>query len=153
MYNTCMNIAKALKHKNRLVNEIAKLQEAFKRENSRRDDNPSTRDCKVLFDELIEKLNKLTDLRSAIAEATAPISYKLAKLSELKILINYLNGVPTREGKEITAYGTTIKEYVWTSFLNRDRLDVVIKEFQKQIEDLQDEIDDYNARTSVDFVS
>ena len=51
-----MNIAKALKVKNRLIGQIQKQQDIVMRENSRRNDNPSTIDVREEYLKLI-KLN------------------------------------------------------------------------------------------------
>ena len=149
-----MNISKALKVKNRLAGEVVRLQEVFKRENSRRNDNPSKVDPAAVFAELMVTRNKLISLKGAINEASAPISVKLAELAELKQYINFLNSVPNREGEELTLIGSNREKlvYTWTSLLNREGLDKLVVLAQNEVNTLQDEVDTFNAVTSVNFL-
>lgn len=148
-----MNISKALKVKNRLVGELAKLQEVFKRENSRRNDNPSEVDPKKVFGDITNTFNRLVELKGAINEASAPISKKLAELAELKQFINFYLSVPTKEGEELTLIGSNREKlsYMWTAYMNREEVDTQVSIVQKRINTLQDEIDDFNASTSVKY--
>jgi hypothetical protein len=147
-----MNLAKALKTKNRLVGEIMQLQEVARRENSRRSDSLSKVDVADVFETLMKKRQSLQALRGAIAQATAPISLKLAQLSETKTYMNWLNGLPVREGEEKVSIGGMKGEvltFQWTAFINRETLDEMIADYQRVINDRQDEIDDFNAQTQV----
>lgn len=148
-----MNISKALKVKNRLAGEVTRLQEIFKRENSRRNDNPSQIDVAKIYVELEMTRQKLISLKGAINEASSPISEKLAKLAEYKQFINFINSVPNREGEEMTLIGSNREKlsYQWTAWMNREKLDKVASGLQTEINTLQDEIDLFNAQTSVNF--
>lgn len=146
-----MKIAKALKVKNRLAGEIAGLEGIIRRENSRRDDNPSQVNVQEQLQKLASKRQELIDLKGGIAVATAPIASKLARLSEIKSGINFLTSLPTREGEELV--GTLTKEsvlkYKWTAFINREEADKIIVQLQEEINTLQDEIDEFNAITNI----
>ena len=149
-----MNIAKALKVKNRLAGELKKLQEVYSRENSRRNDSVSTVDRAKLFLEMVNVGDKLASLKTKIAAASAPIVGKLVEMAEAKAFITYLNSVPTQEGPETTvvAYGSDVtKEYNWECHQNRVKIEELIKGGQKIIENLQDEVDEFNGRTIIDF--
>lgn len=145
-----MNIAKALKVKNRLVGRITNQQLVISRENSRRDDSVSTVDVEAEFKVLQDLLNELIDLKTKISVASTPIFNKLIIMQEYKAFINYLRGVSTREGVEIESYGqSVVKEYKWTSFINDTKKDALIKELEDTINLLQDEVDNFNAITSI----
>jgi len=146
-----MNIAKALKVKNRLVSEISRLQDIFRRENSRRDDSQSQVDLLKIETELFEARNKLIRLKGALNRASAPISESLAELAERKTQILFLKGLPTRVGVETVAYGNEKKEYNWSSFYSREIVDEKVKAVQVAIDELQDKIDCFNARTKVEY--
>jgi hypothetical protein len=147
-----MNIAKALKTKNRFAGEISKLQEIFRRENSKRSDNTSSVDAQKVYADLLLQLDRITRLKGSISRASAPIAEKLVRLSELKGIINWLQGVPYKEGEEKASYGTKeVYTYEWKAFLNREKLDEQVDLFQVEINQLQDEIDDFNAKTQIDF--
>lgn len=148
-----MNISKALKVKNRLAGEVSRLQEVFKRENSRRNDNPSQIDAAKVYIELEGVREKLISLKGAINEASSPVSVKLAKLAEYKQFINFINSVPNREGEELTLVGSNREKlsYQWTAWLNIEKIDKVASGIQLEINRLQDEIDLFNAQTSINF--
>jgi gas vesicle protein len=148
-----MNISKALKVKSRLAGEIVRLQNIIKRENSRRSDNISTVIVAREFVKLIETREKLISLKSAIALATAPLSEKLIRLAETKSEMNFYQSLPTREGTEVDIYGSSREKltYEWTAYNNRQRVDEITEELQDEINTLQDEVDDFNARTQVEF--
>ncbi len=146
-----MKIHKALKVKNRLAGEVANLQEVFKRENSRRSDNPSEVQRSELKEKLDAKRAELFKIKGAISQATAPITPKLAELEEAKAEKNFLAGVPCREGKEVIPMGgaTPPLTLLWTAYLNRAALDTELETVQHRINALQDEVDEFNARTDV----
>lgn len=148
-----MNISKALKVKNRLAGETTRLQTIIQRENSRRNDNESKVDVAGVFVELENSRGKLINLKGAIAEATSPISKKLAELAETKTEISFYQSLPTREGEELTLVGSNRDKlsYHWTAYYNRQSVDEIVKGLQDKVNSLQDEIDDFNAKTQVDF--
>ena len=148
-----MNISKSLKVKNRIINELTKLQEVAKRENSRRSDNPSQVDIANVFSRLSNIRTELVQLKAAIVQASAPISPALAELAETKSYINWISGLSVREGTELVAYGSSKEpiSYTWSAFYNRSRLDEVLTQLQLKANNLQDEIDDFNAQTQVNW--
>lgn len=148
-----MNISKALKVKNRLVGELNRLQDIFKRENSKRNDNVSQVDAEKAYQDVLDAFNKVVALKGAINKATAGISDSLAEIAEYKQYLNFIQSVPVREGPEIVqgSYGKEPVTYTWTTFINRADIDEKVEHYQKKINDLQDSIDEYNAKTKVDF--
>jgi hypothetical protein len=148
-----MNISKALKVKNRLVGELGRLQDIFKRENSRRNDNVSEVDPAKAYEAVLEAFDKVVTLKGAINKATAGIADKLAALAEYKTYLNFIQSVPVKEGPELVngSYGKDPIPYIWFAYLNRATIDDKVAHYQNKINDLQDEIDAYNATTQVDF--
>jgi len=148
-----MNIAKALKVKNRLIGEVTKLQEIVRRENSRRNDNTSKVDVAAMLCQLDDTREKLIQLKAAIAIASAAISEKLVRLSEKKTYVNWIDSLPTRDGKEKVALGTKeVETYEWKAYYNRQALDELVIGERKAIEKLQDEVDEFNAKTTIAWV-
>ncbi len=146
-----MKITKALKVKNRLAGEVANLQEILKRENSRRNDNPSKVNPETVFKDLAAKRAELFGLKAKINAASSKITDKLAELEERKQEKNYFAGMPTREGEEVSFVGRDQEKlvYTWTAFLNREKLDIFLADRQNQINELQDAIDTFNASTDI----
>jgi hypothetical protein len=139
----------ALKVKNRLAGEVARLQGILARENARRNDNTS----KIIRADILNQLDaarkKLLSVKTEIAKANVLIYAALAELEETKAQIAFYSALPVREGPEIIPTHTEKLEYVWTSYLNREKLDNLVAELQKRANDLQDEIDAFNAGATI----
>ena len=148
-----MKIHKALKIKNRLAGEISTLQSILIRENSRRSDNLSKVDAQQVDAELSAKRIELWRLKGAIAKATSAIVEKLAFLEETKSEIKFFSSLPNREGEEIVNAlgGKEIVKYTWTATFNRQFIDKKLVELQNNINSLQDEIDEFNAKTDIPY--
>lgn len=139
----------ALKLKNRFAGEINRLQQVIQRENARRSDNASKIDVGVVDATLKETRLKLRNLKGAIAAANVPIYPLLAELEETKAAIAFYQGLPNREGTEVVYTHTGNLEYTWASYLNREKIDALVIELQERVNNLQDEIDTFNAGASV----
>lgn len=148
-----MNIAKALKVKNRLVGEVNRLKEIIRRENSRRDDNPSKIDVNSVVEEFLKASTRLSILKGEIQKANVGIFDSLALLEESKNSLNWLKTLPTREGEEVDFIGRDQEKltHKWTAYYNQERLDKEVKKLEDFISLLQDGIDEYNAKTTVNF--
>lgn len=148
-----IKIHKALKIKNRIIGEINSDREIFRRENSRRSDSVSTVDRSAVMDRLSKNVEKIVRLKAAIAIATAPISASLAGLSEMKSQVTFLKSLPVRKGVELVAVTRdTTKEYTWQAEIDQEKVDLLVSQLNADISAQQDKIDDFNAKTDVDFV-
>lgn len=152
-----ISLNKALKIKNRLAGELAKLQTSAQSNNCVREDQKEgkTVDVEKVWNEMALTRAALIDLKGKIAEASASIAPKLVKMAELKAEIVFLNSVPVKEGNEdfTVGYGASasVKTVKWNSYISAARKEELIREFQNSIDSLQDEIDEYNAVTKIDF--
>jgi hypothetical protein len=146
-----ISLSQALKVKNRLVGEIAKLRRIITRENSRRSDNPSKVDVAAKIDELNVKYGKLVDIKTKIATANVGIYREIAQMEETKGNIAFFSGIPTREGEEMVAtYGQQkALEYQHVAYLNQEGVDTLVSGLQKLADELQDKIDRFNANTFI----
>lgn len=144
-----MNISKALKIKNRHIAEIQRLRGILSRDNSWKVDAPPATDHEALYTLLDNAIASLVGLKSAIGIASAPISGKLALLSELKGQLNWVQSLPVREGPE-NHYRETTPPQVWTAYNTQAKVDQQAADFQIAINRLQDEVDEFNARTQVE---
>ena len=139
----------ALKVKNRLAGEVARLQSILARENARRNDNTSKIVCADISIQLDAARKKLLSVKTEIAKANVPIYAALAELEETKAAIAFYQGLPNREGTEVVYTHTGNLEYTWASYLNREKIDALVIELQERVNNLQDEIDTFNAGASV----
>jgi hypothetical protein len=150
-----ISIAKGLKVKNRIIGEINRLKQIAARENSRRSDSVSKIEVNEIFLDLTTEQSKLIEVKSQLAKASAPIAHLLAEISEKKDMIKWVGGLDTREGVEtVRVYGAApneVKNLIWLAHVNQARQDAWVKEIQTRIDELQDEIDRYNAQTTFDL--
>jgi hypothetical protein len=154
-----ISLAQALKQKNRLAGEVARLRQIIQRENSRKESNPARADVRKTFDEGVTQSRQLAALKGAIAAANAgvvagePGIYgKLNLQAELRGLIVFLKGLDTKEG-EVERMGFLSRDEaaraVYVAEIKRDEIDRYVAAYQAEIERLQDEIDEFNASTRI----
>lgn len=148
-----MNIAKALKVKNRLAGEVSRLFDILRSENSRRSDNTSAIDREDIQTQLQNAQRNLIAIKAAINKASAPFSTELVTLTELKSAVSNWKQFHPREGTEFISMGqgNPPREMLWTCFYNQAELYDTIATIEAEINTLQDKIDDFNARTQVDY--
>lgn len=146
-----MNIAQALKAKNRLAGELVRKQQILVRENARRSDSVSEVNRENVFNDIIDISDKLGELKGKITRANVAIYPVLERMAELKSRIGFLTTLPKREGEEISFVGRDQEKltYVWDSFINQESSDDIISKLQEEINELQDEVDNYNATTQL----
>ena len=142
-----MNLAQALKKKNRLAQKISTLQAEIQVENSARADNPrkiNVEDSLAALDIAIEELLKI---KIAIFVASPPVRENILRLGELKSRIIFLQDMNTTEGmvrqyeRDDVKY-SAIKDKVWVK--NQ------IAECEALIDSLQDELDTFNHTTNIE---
>jgi hypothetical protein len=154
------NLAQALKHKNRLAGEIARAREIVQRENSRKESQAARAEVRSVFDQCVAQSRELAAFKGAIAAANAGVVSgdrgiygKLNLQAELRGLITFLKGLNTKEGEEVERVGFLTRDEavrsVYVVTIARDEVDRLVANFQLEIEQLQDEIDEFNATTRI----
>ena len=146
-----MNLAQALKQKNRLAGTLVRQQQILQRENSRRSDSVSKVYREAVWAEILRLSEELGVLKGRITVANIDIYPKLERLAELKARVAYITGLSKREGPEVVLIGRDQEkiEYQWTATINQEKADALVAEIQKQIDDLQDQVDRYNSSTDL----
>ena len=147
-----MNLAQALKQKNRLAGELVRQQQILQRENARRSDSVSRVDRDVVYQKILGLSDDLGELKGKITQANVNIYPALERMSELKSRIAFIQGLQKREGEEVLFVGRDQEQvkYQWDSYISQEKCDDTVAELQEQINDLQDEVDAYNATTEVE---
>lgn len=154
------NLAQALKHKNRLAGEIARAREIVQRENSRKEPQAARADVRAVFDQCVAQSRELAAFKGAIAAANAGVVSgdrgiygKLNLQAELRGLITFMKALNTREGEEVERVGFMSRDdavrTVYVATIARDEVDRLVAAYQAEIEQLQDEIDEFNATTRI----
>jgi len=155
-----ISLAQALKLKNRLAGEVARLRQIVERENSRKESKPARADVRKAFDEGVARSRELAALKGAIAAANAGVVVgnhgiygKLNLQAELRGLIAFLKELNTKEGEEVERVGFLSRDEatraVYFAEIKRDEIDRSVVAYQTEIEQLQDQIDEFNAATRI----
>ncbi len=147
-----MNLAQALKQKNRLAGELVRQQQILQRENARRSDSVSQVDREKVWATILTLSGQLGEIKGKITQSNVNIYPALERMAELKARIAFIQGLAKREGPEVTFVGRDQEkvEYTWNSFISQEKGDEFIADLQEQINGLQDTVDEYNATTQVD---
>ena len=78
---------------------------------------------------------------------------KLNLQAELRGLIAFVKGLNTKEGAELERVGFLSRDEatrtVYVATITRDEVDRLVAAYQVEIEQLQDEIDEFNATTRI----
>ena len=146
-----MNLNKALKYKNSVVGEISDIKEKIKKHNSHVEGNVSSKsfDMNNAVERLNELVQILVNLKIAINEANRKLYPIIFLISEYKALISFWKEVDSTEGTKIVGYGEVAHKY--GNHLNERTIDDSIKTIQLKVDQLQDEIDEYNLTNSFDW--
>jgi hypothetical protein len=146
-----VNLARALKEKNRVAGRLAKARELVGRENSKDKNVPRGIDVSETYSLAKTLRDRLVSIKSAIAEANSPIVSKIIELDEVKSEISYLNGLDVKEGRFVsTSYGTRIETELEAVIRQPQVLDEVTA-LQARADRLQDELDEFNATTKIEI--
>lgn len=157
-----MKLFKALKIKNRLVGELNLLRTAVRRDNVawiRTTADNETRgkraaDPKGILDKIAEKTTELIALKTAICKANVGIYHKISRMAECKASIDFLEGL--RFAGDDDVHSDYTGKTVWVTrhedvFYSKEAACAEIERLRKEIERLQDDVDEYNAVTEVDI--
>ncbi len=144
-----MKLNKALKLKKKITGEIANLKSSIQNKNSYIDGTikPENYDVNDIYLELLRKIEDLTSLKYAINEANREIQSKIYLIGEYKGLINFWKDVNVNEGTFPNNYGGQPTTYI--TQVDEKTRDGMVKQFQTQIDSLQDEIDSFNYNTDI----
>ena len=142
-----MNIRQALKQKSKLLTEIKELYKLVQTSNSLPAETPKRFNVSKLLDDISALTLELVELKSKIHKANQPVYEKIFLMAELKGKVKQLRGVSTEEGIVSSRYGSTQETKV--AQVNAADMRTMIKNIEKQIETLQEELDVHNSVTQI----
>ena len=145
-----MKLAKALKQKNKLAGEVTQLKELLTEQNSRSTKQKFDYNNQEVLTNLRAKIDELVATKAAIGAANAEIYPKIFRLAELKGFVTALKGLSTKEGvyAESLGYSQSVEvEYV--AQIKKAEVDKLVEEIEKEIQELQDALDEFNFTRSV----
>ena len=142
-----MNLAKALKQKNRLIQTINELQSEVQRSNSYREDGVRKIDTHKSMEDLAAATEKLIKLKIAIFIASTPMRENILRLGELKSRIQFLKGINTQEGYVDNYEGKTLYSVEYDiNYIKNE-----VKTCESLIDELQEELDKFNHMTEIEI--
>jgi len=144
-----MNLTKALKHKKKLVKQIDEMFIRFQKYNSQPADQVGTGyNPEEAYTKWISLTNELVDLKTKIQNANAPIAGKIFRLGEVKNLISRIRGLDTKSGMVRDRYRNE-ESITYVAYMDLFTKDNLIKGWEEEIEQLQEEIEAFNAITKI----
>jgi hypothetical protein len=144
-----MNLTKALKTKKKLVKQVDEAYTRFLAFNSHEASMSTPYDAEESFNAWLDLTKQLIDLKTKIQLANAPIAEKIFRLGELKNLSSRMRNVDVKEGKHRDRYTTEGAYIEYAAFMNIVAKDKQVKEWEAEIENLQEEIEAFNAITKI----
>ena len=142
-----MNVSQALKQKNKLIVELKKQYQIAQKFNSQEEGNIRRYSVQDALDKAAELTIELTDLKTKIHLANAPVYDKIFRMAELKGRIKELRKIPTEEGKAESRYSSVVS--VKEVEINIAQLDEMVQTLEARIEEIQSELDVHNATTQI----
>ena len=152
-----ISISKALKIKSRMAGVVKELEKYITGANCVKDSQVER--ISIGFSETFGKLSKAREnlilIKSRIAEASAPIQSKLIEIAEAKSMITFYQSIMIKEGvfTETIGFGVNAaaKEVTYHNYIDSKSRAETIQQLEGKIDDLQDEIDAFNASVKIDW--
>jgi hypothetical protein len=147
-----ITLSKALKLKNKLVEEFNTTLSDVTRYNSTDVDETSIINASESYEKAKQVQTELINLKTQIHSASAPVRSKIFELGETKSLLGTFKHLTTRSGV-VKESGYSGSGLVRTYAASIDELTkrAEIKRLEVLIETLQDELDVFNASTLIEL--
>ena len=146
-----MNIKQALKRKNKLVGLISEEFHKASQYNVVDEGNPRPYSAFAAIGSWMELSNELIVLKTAIHKANAPVYDKIFELSELKNQVKHLKSLNCSSGKVAGGRWGEGEPVVKHAEINVVEKDKMVKNLESRIDQIQDELDQWNHTTLIDL--
>jgi hypothetical protein len=145
-----MTIAQAMKHKNRVVSRMHRLQNDIRQQNSVLKGNTPAVDVKDLMKRHGILSEHLVKVRTLIDQNSAPMKPDILRMAELRSQASFLGGIDTRDGKSgdgMSVFRRNGAEELleYSANLKKVEVDMMVLETEQRIENIQDRLDTFNA--------
>ena len=145
-----MTVRQALKQKNKLVQELKELNGRLQNNNSIIEGNSRDYSPKETLAAIYSKVNELTVLKTKIHRANAPVYDKIFLLSELKSVAQTLRCLDCTNGIAVDYYARRSEsQIIKNAEITATERDAEVKFLENRIEQIQDELDQFNAATLI----
>ena len=158
--NGKMTLARALKEKERISRRLARATELFMSVNCVRAGEPREIDAKEAYEAMQRLRRRHVAMKKAIAVANADVSPILAEMLAVKAELAFYTNlgrckevefvdkwVDDEEGEKVRKR----EKVVYDLFINEKKRREIMEKLTERIEDLQDEVDEFNATHFVEL--
>lgn len=142
-----VTLAKALKLKNRQVQNITALKEIIAKYNSGIEGNTRPFDIKETLKSYEQAIERLVAIKSAIQIANVPITPLVFEMAELRGMVAFLKILNTQAGKAVCSYQGDMATY--DAVIDASEAASLIERLETRLDTLQDEVDRFNATTQI----
>jgi len=147
-----VNIAKALKLKNRLGARIKKVQARISQWNSNSVTTNVPVDVKAEYEEWQKLKSLIRQVSVAIYKSNADVCDLLKESSEVKQTISFLGDLSTQEGIVAPSrYGDSTEPTEYVATFGYAAVEEMKDAAEKRIREIQDLLDDHNATTRIEI--
>lgn len=137
-----ITVAKALKEKNKKLNQLNKLWLRLGENNSILEGNTREFNPENLLSQIKKETEVFIKLKTQIHNACSPVREKIFRISELKSIARRLKGLDTKNGIVQTRYDNNSGRY--TAHFSAGKIDQLIEAFENEIDQIQEELDHFN---------
>lgn len=149
-----MSLARALKEKNRLAGELNRCWALVCKENSKREDVSRVTDVAALYETIHVYREALIDLKKKIGLANAGNLDCIYRMEECKNELRQLELINTDETSDFQEIGdSNYKEFKRSVVFTAAQVYEMKQALQQECNSIQDELDEYNASTKIEFDS
>lgn len=150
-----MTLAKALKHKNRVAQKMARISDDIRNNNSILAVNEPEVDVNALDTMRLELMGHLVELKTTIHRASDKVRATIFMLSEFKTSIGFYRSISTCHGKRETNRwgGGGGEEFVeHKAVMRKEAIDRIVTELEGKIDAMQDQLDEFNVTTKINII-
>ena len=145
-----ISLIRAFKERSRIIRQIDLINRQIREENSIIEGGLRSIDVRQSYAEYTRLCSKLITLKKAISRANCGIIGKLVELAEIKSICHQLKLIPVKDGRQEPGYDES-EVKVMNAELKKAEIAAETEALQARMDVLQDEIDEFNARTLIEF--
>ena len=146
-----VTLAKALAVKNRLAGRLAQAKQNVETYNSvlvdQKGEAASAVDVRAEYGRYLRLQEAMVVVKAVIQRANDPIYEEILRIAERKALLQFLNGLNTKQGTE-PGYGGV--EYRYAATIQKPEILELVRRIESEIDAIQDSLTQYNASTTVE---
>lgn len=146
-----MTVKQALKRKKKLIEEISTAWSRVSTYNSVREGTKVPYNPIESLNNWQALVNELVELKTKIHKANMKVYDKIFKLSELKSQAKFIKSLNCAEGPISTSRWESVsaEQVNMVSAISVIERDQMVEKIEKEIEELQEELDAHNAKTKI----